>query len=77
MNKINVIVPDMQSNHCTSRVSLILNKIDGIQTEEIKSGEVTFSFEDDYAKEELKKLSFGIIMPLSFIFCFNFVTLLL
>lgn len=52
MNKINVIVPDMQSNHCTSRVSLILNKIDGIQTEEIKSGEVTFSFEDDYAKEE-------------------------
>lgn len=52
MNKLNVMVPDMQSNHCTSRVNLILNKIDGIITEEVKSGEVTFSYEDDYAKEE-------------------------
>lgn len=53
MKKVKIIIPDMQSAHCQTRVNKAVQLISGVQIENLEAGKLTVSVVNDTIKEEV------------------------
>lgn len=54
MKKLNLIIPDMKSQHCQHRVQKTLQSIPGIHISRITSGEIEMEIPDAIREEQVR-----------------------
>lgn len=53
MEQVTINIPDMQSTHCQTRVNNAVNKIEGVQIQEVEAGKLIVSLLSDDMKNQV------------------------